>query len=77
VKIFCSAIALSSSYLMTFFLVSNFVFAAKKKFFWGPLEKKSHQNLGSQSAPVYVYVCVYVSMFVSVSMSMSVSMPVL
>jgi hypothetical protein len=25
-------------------------------FFWGPIEKKSHQNLGNQSAPVYVYI---------------------
>jgi hypothetical protein len=24
-------------------------------FFWGPLEKKSHQNLGSQSAPSVIH----------------------
>jgi hypothetical protein len=34
-------------YIMTFFFRSGFLAA---KFFFGALEKKSHQNLGSQSA---------------------------
>jgi hypothetical protein len=31
-------------------------FFKKQQFFLGPLEKKSHQNLGSQSAPVHMYI---------------------
>jgi hypothetical protein len=30
-----------------FFLGQQFRFCSKFYFFWGPLEKKSHQNLGS------------------------------
>jgi hypothetical protein len=52
-----AAIAFYSSYLMIFFFLGrhHFVLAAIFFFFWGPLEKKSLQNLGSQSARDFNY----------------------
>jgi hypothetical protein len=51
-SVWAAAMAVYSSYLMTFFFWSAFLFW-QQFFFFGPLEKKSHQKLGSQSAPGY------------------------